>query len=91
MDRVDSLSDFPESGTPLDAKRIIHSNYRFVVSGHHPAFYRVGKDCIFVDRALDGRSYYLRRPFGLDDSATDMYVSDGASGEPARQDGFLQA
>lgn len=74
MTRVELLSDFPESGTPLDARCIIHSSYRFVASGHHLAFYRIGEGCVYVDRVLDGRSDYLRKLLGLDDSAIDLYI-----------------
>jgi len=74
MGRVDILSDFPESGTPLDARCIIHSGYRFVVSGHYLTFYRIGDDCVYVDRILDGRSDYLQKLFGLDESAIDQYI-----------------
>ena len=74
MNRIDTLSSFPESGTPLDARCIIHSSHRFVVSGHYLAFYRTGNGRVYVDRILDGRTDYLRHPFGLDDSAIDLYI-----------------
>ena len=73
-DRIDMLSDFPESGTPLDARCIIHSDYRFVVSGYYRAFYRIGSGSVYIDRVVDGRSDYLRMLFGMDDSAIDLYV-----------------
>ena len=74
LDSLDRLSDLPESGTPLDSRCIVHSDYRFVVSGHHLAFYRHVDDCVYIDRVLDGRSDYLRQLFGLPDSGIDFYV-----------------
>ena len=74
MSRVEALSVFPESGTPLNARCVIHSSYRFVVSDHYLAFYRIGDKCIYVDRILDSRSDYIRSLLGLDDSAIDVYV-----------------
>lgn len=73
LDRIDLLASFPESGTPLDAKCIIHSNYRFVISGHYLAFYRIEKNAIRIDRVLDSRSDYLRKLLGLHASGIDLY------------------
>ena len=74
ISRIDLLSDFPESGMRVDARCIVHSNYRFVVSGHYLAFYRAENECVYVDRILDSRSDYLRKLFGLEGSAVDLYV-----------------
>lgn len=73
MERIDSLSKFPESGTPLDTKCIIHSPYRFIISNHYLAFYHIAHDCIYIDRVLDGRSNYLQKLFGINDSSVDFY------------------
>ena len=73
LTRIETLSDFPESGTPLDARCIIHSNYRFTVSGPHLAFYRIVNDAVHVDRILDSKSDFLQKLFGLGDSAADLY------------------
>lgn len=74
LDSIDLLSVIPESGTPLNARCLMHSDYRFITAGHLLAFYRFKRDCIFIDRILDGRSDYLNKLFGLEDSAIDYYV-----------------
>ena len=71
---IDKLSMLPEMGTRLDARCIIHSDYRFLLSGNYLTFYRYQEDCVFVDRILDGRSDYLRTLFGLDGSGIDLYL-----------------
>ena len=74
LNRIDMLGDFSESGTPLDARCIIHSDYRFIVSEHYLAFYRNGDRSVYIDRVMDGRNDYLGKLFGIDDSVIDLYV-----------------
>ena len=74
LGKVDGLSNLPEIGTPLDSRCIIHSPYRFVLSGKYLAFYRYEEDCVFVDRILDARSDYLRKLFGAPEPGTDLYL-----------------
>ena len=69
LDDLDRLVILPESGTPLDSRCIIHSDYRFVVSGNYLAFYLVEGGCVHIVRVLDGRSDYLRKLFGTGESA----------------------
>ena len=74
LDRVDSLADLPEIGTPLDSRCIVHSDYRFVLSSNYLAFYRYENDSVFIDRVLDSRSDYLRKLFGTGESGIDLYL-----------------
>ena len=74
LDRIDALSELPEIGTPLDSRCIVHSDYRFVLSGNYLAFYRYENDSVFIDRVLDGRSDYLRKLFGTGESGIDLYL-----------------
>ena len=74
LDRIDVLSELPEIGTLLDSRCIVHSDYRFVLSGNYLAFYRFESDCVFVDRILDGRSDYLRKLLGTGEPGIDLYL-----------------
>lgn len=59
LDRVDLLSQFPESGTPLSSICSVQNSYRFVISDGYLAFYRVS-DAVYIDRILHQRRDFLR-------------------------------
>lgn len=65
LERIELLSNFPESGTPLQSICSIPNSYRFVTSGNYLAFYRY-KDKVYVDRVLYGGSDYLKTLLGTD-------------------------
>ncbi len=64
LDSVDRLSDFPEMGAPVISAADVDSDYRFLVCGNYPAFYRTEENESFIDRILYGRRDYLRILFG---------------------------
>ena len=70
LDRVDEAAAFPLATTSLDSRCRIHSNWRFVECRGYLAFVRVGRDRVYVDRVLSGKSDYLRKLFGVDDGTT---------------------
>ena len=66
MDTVDKLQEFPGMGAKLSSAVDMESDYRFVVSGHYMAFYRIGEGTVFIDRILYGRRNYLQALFNPD-------------------------
>lgn len=74
LDDLERLAILPESGTPLDYRCIIHSDYRFIVSGNYLAFYLFEDGIVHIVRVLDGRSDYLRKLLGTSSSAIDLYL-----------------
>lgn len=75
MNRADRLADMPESGQSLDARCIIHSDYRFLAVGRYIAFYRYDKNGVSIDRILDSRSDFLKKLFGMPESSPDLYTN----------------
>lgn len=60
LDKLELLSDFPESGTPLYfGKR--QSEYRYVIFKSYMAFYRLQNETIFIDRVLYAKSDYFAK------------------------------
>ena len=60
MDKVEAKAGYPKAGTPLyydDA----FTGYYFVVFKAYMAFYRIEDNAMLVDRALSGKSDYMRR------------------------------
>ena len=64
LNRIRSLSSFPEMGTPLSAVLSFDTNYRYLVCGHYTAFYRVEQDAVYIVRILYGRRDFMRILFG---------------------------
>lgn len=62
LDRVELLTAFPDSGTPLSSIYPISTDYRFVISGNYLAFYR-HEENVYVDRILYAGSDYLKTLF----------------------------
>lgn len=63
QDTVMSLSQFPESGTPL----VLSSPniaYRYLICGSYMLFYYISENVVHIDRILYGRRDYLAILFG---------------------------
>lgn len=72
LDRIDVLAEHPRLATQLNAVCRIKLDWRFVGKHGYLAFFRVGGDCLYVDRVLSGKSDYLRKLFGVGDGS-DFY------------------
>lgn len=58
MDAIDRLSDYPPSGTPLNALLDIESGCRLVICKNHLAFYHLEDNAVNIDRILyEGRGF----------------------------------
>lgn len=57
--RINLLSSFPESGTPLSSIYPLRSDYRFVICDNYLAFYRFHQK-VYIDRVLHGKRDYLQ-------------------------------
>ena len=64
LNRIRSLSSFPEMGTPLSAVLSFDTDYRHLVCGNYTAFYRAEPDAVYVVRILYGRRDFMRILFG---------------------------
>lgn len=60
MDRVETKSDFPKSGSTLYYQGSF-TGYYYVVFKPYLIFYRLEDNVIFIDRILYGRSDYMRQ------------------------------
>ncbi len=60
MDKVETKSDYPESGSPLYYEDSF-TGYYFIVFKAYIAFCRVENDKLLVDRVLYGQSDYIRK------------------------------
>lgn len=60
MDKFETKSDYPESGSPLFYEDSF-TGYYFIVFKAYIAFYRVENDKLLVDRVLYGQSDYIRK------------------------------
>ena len=59
MDRIRTLSDFPESGARLSSIVNIYTDYRFLVCGNYTAFYRYEQGAVYVIRVIYGRRDFM--------------------------------
>lgn len=57
-EEVMSLTQFPESGTPLHFPGP-NLMYRYLVCGNYMIFYHISEGTVYVDRVLYGRRDYL--------------------------------
>ena len=64
LNRIRSLSSFPEMGTPLSAVLSFDTDYRYLVCGNYTAFYRTEQDAVYVVQILYGRRDFMRILFG---------------------------
>ncbi|MCR5329169.1 MAG: type II toxin-antitoxin system RelE/ParE family toxin [Saccharofermentans sp.] len=60
MDKIESKSEFPLSGSPLYYEELF-TGYRFITFKAYLVFYHVEGKEILVDRILYGKSDYIRR------------------------------
>lgn len=65
--RVESLGEMPERGTPLDAVLPFHTDYRFVLCENYYVFYLFDGSTAEVVRILHQRQDYLRALFADND------------------------
>jgi len=75
QETIDKLSMYPQMGARLSTKYEDVGDYRFVVSGHYLAFYRVVADTVYIDRVLYGKRDYVNILFGCtleDDDGEEM-------------------
>lgn len=61
--KIQSLSEFAERGTPLNAVLAVHTGYRFLSSGSYMIFYQVIDGCVEVVRILNSRQNYVKALF----------------------------
>ena len=61
---IESLKDFPESGSPLLVAGKGRCPYRFLACGNYLIFYHTDKAAVMVDRVLYGRRDYPALLFG---------------------------
>ena len=59
IDKIDLVSDFPESGSPLCFGSFT-SDYRYIIYKSYLAFYHIYNEVIIVDRILFSRSDYKK-------------------------------
>lgn len=58
IETYEKLSEFPESGIPVEKYVSFHTEYRFVMANNYSIFYRIENDFVRVIRIL-----YARRDF----------------------------
>lgn len=58
IETYEKLSEFPESGIPVEKYVYFHTEYRFVMANNYSIFYRIENDFVRVIRIL-----YARRDF----------------------------
>ena len=59
MDQISEKREFPKSGSPLYYEGGF-TGYYFIAFKAYLAFYRVGENCVLVDRIVYGKSDYMR-------------------------------
>jgi addiction module RelE/StbE family toxin len=60
IEKIKSLTRFPEKGTLLSSKVRFETNYRFLISGSYLIFYRYENKTIFIDRIIYARRDYIK-------------------------------
>ena len=66
LGRIESLSDFPDSGALLSPKVNFRTNYRYISVAGYLVFYRHENNRVFVDRVLHGKRDYITNLFPLE-------------------------
>jgi len=64
QDAIDNLAAFPLIGSTLSSVTDTDPDYRFLVCGNYPAFYRLCGDEVLIDRILYGKRDYMHILFG---------------------------
>lgn len=60
MNAINKVKEFPNAYSPLYFENGLETNYRFVIFENYMAFYRIGKNEMFVDRVLYGKRDYMK-------------------------------
>ena len=60
ISRMRQLEQFPMMGAALSSVIEPETDYRFLVSGNYPVFYRIERQDVYVDRILYGKRDYLK-------------------------------
>ena len=60
IDSMRQLEQFHMMGAALSSVIEPETDYRFLVSGSYLIFYRIEKNCVYVDRILYGKRDYLK-------------------------------
>lgn len=68
---IRALQIQPGIGATLSSIANVDSDYRFLISGNYPTFYRVNGSDVYVDRILYGRRDYLRILFNNEPEEAD--------------------
>lgn len=63
-EKVESLSEMPERGTPLNAIIPINTGFRFLVCGTYRIFYLCSEDTVEVIRILNRLQNYVKALIG---------------------------
>lgn len=58
LEKIEIISDFPESGAPLYIGEFL-TDYRYIIYKSYLAFYHFDNGKIYIDRVLYGKSNYL--------------------------------
>lgn len=64
IERINTLSDFPNIGNPISSVINIETNYRYLVCENYLSFYRVENDTVYIVRVLYGGRNYIEILFG---------------------------
>ena len=59
LNRIESLLNFPDTGTLLSPKVSFPTNYRYARAVGYLIFYRHEEDLILVDRIIHGKRNYI--------------------------------
>lgn len=66
IERIRSLENFPQTGSPLQTIIEAASSYRFLVCGNYLAFYYYSGSSVFVSRILYGKRECIKILFETD-------------------------
>ena len=67
IDKIDSLSELPEIGSPLSSRINIKTDYRYLVCGSYNVFYRIENGFVQIIRSLNARRNFMLILFGQDE------------------------
>lgn len=64
LDKIDYLKDMPKIGSPLSAKTVVKTDYRYMVYGSYMIFYKENEQYVTVHRVLYARRDFMKILFG---------------------------
>lgn len=64
IDKINTLSEFPEIGAPLSSRISIKTDYRYLVCDNYNVFYRIENDYVNITRILNARRNFMQILFG---------------------------